>query len=853
LLVEPTASDIQIDKSNNLKKYGDALVNVNLKSEYLEAKCDVLSRNYKVSSVKKAVYEPTIFIGIHNVTKEHKLELAFVGYMLGKIEGQIPEKGTIVSVDGKSHGLKLKPFLKSLQKIVSSLQDWLSFPTSQPPQIILNKHCLYCQFQKSCKSQAEETDNLSQLSGMNVKTIQRYEKKGIFTIKQLSYLFKPRRLKKQAKNHQQTHKPELRALAIRTGKIYIQELPNFSRQSVELFVDIEGIPDQNLYYLFGLLVYDGSNSTYHPFWADSNSDEAYAWENFIGKIEKYPSAPIYHYGNYELRAIDVLSKRYGGDAEKIKSQLININSQIYGKVYFPVNSNGLKEIGNFIGASWILPNSSGLQSLVWRHNWEITHDSHYKDNLLIYNKDDCLALEVLTDKISKIKDAANILSDIDFVSTPKRNATESGKRIHDHFETILKFAHNNYDEKKIKFYRETEQEEKETKPKSGSKLGYQGQRKVRPKATKTIKISATGQSCPKDGTLLKEAKQISKRLIIDLVLGKNGMKKTITEYIGQKGYCPQCYRYYAPVELHEYGARQLYGHGFRAWVVYQRIGLRMTYSNIAEAIAEQFNEADIYRYVSFIIKDAGQFYQDTEDSIIKKLLESDVIHADETPINIRGATQYVWTFTNDKYVVFKLSKTREATIAHEFLKSFKGILISDFYAGYDAIQCVQQKCWVHLIRELNDDLWDAPFDTEFENLVSMIRAMFVPIMESVQKYGLKRRHLFKFMKQVDQFYEKAITNNDYKSELAVKYQKRFAKHKDSLFIFLQHDGVPWHNNTAERALRHVTTQQRISLFFHEHPTHHYLRLLSIRQSLKFQDKSFFRFLFSKEKNIDNAK
>jgi len=51
--IEPTASDIQIDKSNNLKKYGDALVNVNLKSEYLEAKCDVLSRNYKVSSVKK--------------------------------------------------------------------------------------------------------------------------------------------------------------------------------------------------------------------------------------------------------------------------------------------------------------------------------------------------------------------------------------------------------------------------------------------------------------------------------------------------------------------------------------------------------------------------------------------------------------------------------------------------------------------------------------------------------------------------------------------------------------------------------------------------------------------------------
>ena len=122
-------------------------------------------------------------------------------------------------------------------------------------------------------------------------------------------------------------------------------------------------------------------------------------------------------------------------------------------------------------------------------------------------------------------------------------------------------------------------------------------------------------------------------------------------------------------------------------------------------------------------------------------------------------------------------------------------------------------------------------------------------MESVQKYGLKRRHLFKFMKQVNRFYEKTIVNKDYKSELAIKYQKRFIKYKDNLFVFLQHDGVPWHNNAAERALRHVTTQQRISLFFHERLTHHYLRLLSIRQSLKFQDKPFFRFLFSQEKDI----
>ena len=97
--INPTGSDIQIDKSNNLIKYGDTLVNVNLRSEHFGVSCDILTRTYKVSSLKKADYEPTIFIGTHNVGKEHKLELAFVGHVLGKIEGQIPEKGTIVSVD----------------------------------------------------------------------------------------------------------------------------------------------------------------------------------------------------------------------------------------------------------------------------------------------------------------------------------------------------------------------------------------------------------------------------------------------------------------------------------------------------------------------------------------------------------------------------------------------------------------------------------------------------------------------------------------------------------------------------------------------------------------------------------
>ena len=57
------------------------------------------------------------------------------------------------------------------------------------------------------------------------------------------------------------------------------------------------------------------------------------------------------------------------------------------------------------------------------------------------------------------------------------------------------------------------------------------------------------------------------------------------------------------------------------------------------------------------------------------------------------------------------------------------MLISDFYGGYDSMPCRQQKCLVHLIRDLNDDLWKNPFLAEYELFVARIRDLFLPIFQ----------------------------------------------------------------------------------------------------------------------------
>src|SRR2546426_4281604 len=96
-----------------------------------------------------------------------------------------------------------------------------------------------------------------------------------------------------------------------------------------------------------------------------------------------------YYGSYEPRAIDGLAQKYQTDCAALKNRLVNLNACVYGKVYFPTRSNNLKELGKLVGASWTAPDASGLQSLVWRHHWEETGESQYREMLVTYNREDC--------------------------------------------------------------------------------------------------------------------------------------------------------------------------------------------------------------------------------------------------------------------------------------------------------------------------------------------------------------------------------------------------------------------------------------------------------------------------------
>lgn len=458
----------------------------------------------------------------------------------------------------------------------------------------------------------------------------------------------------------------------------------------------------------------------------------------------------------------------------------------------------------------------------------------------------------MTEEVSRIIANASADRDIEFADRAKQYATEHGSEIHEQFDRIIRSAHSHYEKGRISI-RSREHRAGGDEKQRGAPKGHLAYARIQPSHADAVVQVEPQRTCPKhQEDVLLPSPEVAAHFITDLRFTRRGCRKTITKYVGPKTYCPKCRKHYPPPEIRELGG-QFFGHAFQAWAIYERIVLRLPYRIIVQEMENLFNETVSEATLVNFMKHFADYYAESEKLSIQRLLQSPFIHADETIINVQGVDHYVWVFTDGKRAIFRMTETREAAIVREFLGDYKGVLISDFYGGYDGALCRQQKCLVHLIRDLNNDLWNNPYDHEFEAFVTQVSNLLVPIFAAEQRYGLKKRHLSRFATLVERFYRVNIDVSLSNCEVVAKYQKRFARYRDSLFVFLEMDGIPWHNNTAENAIRHLAVQRKISGTFFKKAVPQYLLLLGVAQTCRFQGKSVLRFFLSEEVDIDAFK
>ena len=173
-----------------------------------------------------------------------------------------------------------------------------------------------------------------------------------------------------------------------------------------------------------------------------------------------------------------------------------------------------------------------------------------------------------------------------------------------------------------------------------------------------------------------------------------------------------------------------------------------------------------------------------------------------------------------------------------------------FYNIHDKLKIRIENISWHLIRDLNGDFHKNQLNAELKAIVTQFGGLLRTIVSTIDEYGLRRRHLHKHHKDVNRFY-KWLEKVECETEIASQYQRRLIRCKGGCFEFLNHDGVPWNNNNAEKAVKQFVRRRDVmGARFSEDGLRDYLTLLSIYQTLRYRNRSFFEFLLSGETDLE---
>ena len=836
------------------------VLNATLEDDLLSLSFDGLKRVDGPSKLGDFQYVPMLFHEGQKVGKEQRLLLEIYGLLLSRLQGQMPSSGIIWhGKECRTTRVRLNGDLRKTERLLREVKEMVN--AQSPPKLMLNDHCQVCEFRQRCHDQAVQEDNISLLRGMGEKEIKRYARKGIFSVTQLAHTFRPRR--KGKKQLQTTHKRHhaLQALAIRDKKIYIFGTPELKASPVRIYLDMEGDPDEGYVYLIGMIVAQGDSETTHSFWADDKEQEYRIFEEFLAEVGKFENFQVFCYGGYERAFLMRMRKqaKRKGPVDKVLKALVNTLSLIYSHIYFPTYSNGLKDIGGCLGCSWTEPDASGIQSVLWRNRWENTRGEEWKRRLTNYNLEDCAALKRVTGLVSAV--TAEVRPASGQVQNGVRNPPVSSVQDIDRSANERKWANINFFHPDYKYinncaYFDYQRERVYVRTSNLLKKKLRERTKAsRQKLRVTKHINIVSLRCPACGSneITTQARrgEIGHRnpkakRSYDLVLTSGSIKRRVIECRSMKYQCKNCQHAYVP---EQYQRLDKHYHGLKSWAMYQHIAHRLSFNTIEDLFKEFFGlnvyNSEIHMFKALM----ARYYRGTYRRLLKKILAGDLLHIDETEVKLRIGKGYVWVFTNLEEVVYMYRPTREGDFLRELLKDFHGVLVSDFYAAYDSIECPQQKCLIHLMRDINQELLNNPYDDELQSITRPFGALLRAVVETVDRHGLKKRFLQTHKQEVEGFF-KGLNEKIFRSEAAESLRSRLMKYRNKLFTFIDYEGVPWNNNNAEHAIRQfIYYREGSPRRLKEEGLSDYLVLLSIYQTCRYKDVSFLKFLVSGQRDV----
>jgi transposase len=270
-----------------------------------------------------------------------------------------------------------------------------------------------------------------------------------------------------------------------------------------------------------------------------------------------------------------------------------------------------------------------------------------------------------------------------------------------------------------------------------------------------------------------------------------------------------------------------YGPELRALALYLICFQHLPYQRAARLMADWLGAPVSTGTLRAIVERSGGDLDRFQGIVRERLIGSAVTHFDETGARAEGALRWVHSASTDRFTLYRLHDRRgEDGIEHlGVLGSFEGIAVHDGWATYrNYEEATHALCNVHHLRELLGAIERDP-DTqtwakEMDALLREIKAAVDQARAAGQR-ALPAATLKAFEERYEQVIARGHEQNPPPTRRTGKrgpigrsktanLHRRLDEHRGEVLRFAHDLRVPFDNNQAERDLRMVKLQQKIS-------------------------------------------
>ena len=403
-----------------LKKGYDLIYKAFLIDEDFRGEVDFLIKVKNKSKLGNYSYEVYDTKVTKSLKPKHVLQITSYSYLLSKIQELTPKQMYLIDGGNKTHTFKTAEFLDYFLYTKNNFERFL--PKAKNINLYPEKcsFCGICSWQEECEKIWEKDNYINQICGIKSSQVVKLKKENIKTIKdfvniKLDKIKSKINLSTKKKLYDQAVLQEEKRITNKSRFVINETEKNKGLYKIpkpnegDLFYDIEGFPQadkRNFEYLHGIYFSKGKKKEFKYFGVKKyeKEEEKRIFIDLINFLEKhfnkYPHAYIYHYNDYEKRALRELASEFSSSFPKgnnfvdrllRQEKFVDLYRVVSQCMQTTEKNLSLKTIEIFYREERAADIKTADDSIRLFDDWCSTNDKNLMKNIIDYNEEDCIS------------------------------------------------------------------------------------------------------------------------------------------------------------------------------------------------------------------------------------------------------------------------------------------------------------------------------------------------------------------------------------------------------------------------------------------------------------------------------